>query len=109
MRFIALSVLFLQPDLPDTIIIDEPELGLHPYAITVLADIFKQVAEDRQLIVSTQSVELVNELSPDDVIVVDQEQDASTFRRYTKDELAGWLVKYAMGEIWKRNILGGRP
>ena len=111
LRFICLATLLLQPIalLPHTILIDEPELGLHPYAITVLADIFKQVAEDRQLIVSTQSVELVNELSPDDVIVVDQEQDASTFRRYTKDELAGWLDKYAMGEIWKRNILGGRP
>lgn len=67
------------------------------------------MAEDRQLIVSTQSVALVNELSPDNIIVVDQEEDASTFRRYTKDELAGWLEAYSMGEIWKRNILGGRP
>jgi len=111
LRFICLATLLLQPIslLPDTILIDEPELGLHPYAITVLADIFKQVAEDRQLIVSTQSVELVNELSPEDVVVVDQEDAASTFRRYTEEELSGWLEEYAMGEIWKRNILGGRP
>lgn len=111
LRFICLATLLLQPIslLPETILIDEPELGLHPYAITVLADIFKQVAEDRQLIVSTQSVELVNELSPDDIVVVDQEDGASTFRRYTEDELSGWLEEYAMGEIWKRNILGGRP
>lgn len=111
LRFICLATLLLQPIdlLPDTILIDEPELGLHPYAITVLADMFKQVAEDRQLIVSTQSVELVNELSPDDVVVVDQEDGASTFRRYTTQELSGWLDEYAMGEIWKRNILGGRP
>ncbi|MDR3393206.1 MAG: AAA family ATPase [Sulfuriferula sp.] len=111
LRFICLTTLLLQPIalLPDTILIDEPELGLHPYAITVLTDIFKQVAEDRQLIVSTQSVELVNELSPEDVIVVDQDNGASTFRRYTKQELSGWLEEYAMGEIWKRNILGGRP
>jgi predicted ATPase len=111
LRFICLVTLLLQPIslLPDTILIDEPELGLHPYAITVLVDIFKQVAEDRQLIVSTQSVELVNELSPEDVIVVDQEDGASTFKRYTEEELSGWLEEYAMGEIWKRNILGGRP
>jgi predicted ATPase len=111
LRFICLATLLLQPVslLPDTILIDEPELGLHPYAITVLVDMFKQVAEDRQLIVSTQSVELVNELSPEDVIVVDQDDGASTFKRYTEQELSGWLEEYSMGEIWKRNILGGRP
>jgi len=111
LRFICLAALLLQPIhlLPDTILIDEPELGLHPYAISVLADIFKQVSEERQLIVSTQSVELINELSPQDIIVVDQENDASTFKRFTNEELSGWLEQYAMGELWKRNVLGGRP
>ena len=111
LRFICLATLLLQPValLSDTILIDEPELGLHPYAINVLADIFKQVAEDKQLIVSTQSVELINELSPDDVIVVDQENGASTFKRLSEAELADWLQDYALGELWKRNILGGRP
>ena len=111
LRFICLSTLLLQPTelLPDTILIDEPELGLHPYAISVLADIFKQVSEQRQLIVSTQSVELINELSPQDIIVVDQENDASTFKRFTEEELSDWLEHYSMGELWKRNVLGGRP
>ncbi len=111
LRFICLATLLLQPValLPDTILIDEPELGLHPYAISVLADVFKQVAEDKQLIVSTQSVELINELSPDDVIVVDQEHGASSFRRLSDTELSDWLQDYALGELWKRNILGGRP
>lgn len=111
LRFICLATLLLQPVvlLPSTILIDEPELGLHPYAISVLADIFRQVSEQRQLIVSTQSVELVNELTPEDIVVVDQEGDASTFRRYSSDELSGWLEEYSLGEIWKRNILGGRP
>lgn len=111
LRFMCLATLLLQPIslLPDTILIDEPELGLHPYAITVLAEIFKQVSEQRQMIVSTQSVELVNELSPEEVIVVDQENGASTFRRFTSEELGGWLEQYAMGELWKRNVLGGRP
>jgi len=111
LRFICLTTLLLQPTelLPDTILIDEPELGLHPYAISVLADIFKQVSEQRQLIVSTQSVELINELSPQDIIVVDQENDASTFKRFTEEELSDWLEHYSMGELWKRNVLGGRP
>lgn len=111
LRFICLTTLLLQPVelLPSTVLIDEPELGLHPYAITVLADMFKQVAEERQLIVSTQSVELVNELSADDVIVVDQHGGASTFTRFTDDQLSGWLKDYALGELWKRNVLGGRP
>ena len=136
LRFICLATLLLQPIglIPKTILIDEPELGLHPYAISILADIFKQVtltsnsvnsphphsqklskfldptrSNSRQLIVSTQSVELVNELSPEDVIVVDYEDDASIFRRFSQDELSGWLEEYSMGELWKCNILGGRP
>lgn len=111
LRFICLATLLLQPTylLPSTILIDEPELGLHPYAITVLAEIFKQVSESRQLIVSTQSVELVNELSPEDVIVVDQQDGASNFKRFTPAELVGWLEQYSMGELWKSNVLGGRP
>ncbi|GGA46032.1 AAA family ATPase [Dyella nitratireducens] len=111
LRFICLATLLLQPSglLPDTVLIDEPELGLHPYAISVLADIFKQVSERKQLIVSTQSVELVNELSPEDVIVVDQQSGYSTFQRFTEEQLEGWLTEYSMGELWKRNVLGGRP
>jgi len=111
LRFMCLATLLLQPIelLPETILIDESELGLHPYAISVLADIFKQVSEERQLIVSTQSVELVNELEPEDIIVVDQEDGASTFRRFDEEELAGWLEEYTLGEIWKMNVLGGRP
>lgn len=111
LRFICLTTLLLQPVnlLPHTILIDEPELGLHPYAITILAEMFRQVSEERQLIVSSQSVELINELKAEDVVVVDQEDTASTFRRYTEAELAEWLKEYGMGELWKRNVLGGRP
>ncbi len=111
LRFICLVTLLLQPIrlLPDTILIDEPELGLHPYAITILADVFKQVSEDKQLIISTQSVELINELMPEDVIVVDQEEGASTFNRLSSTELTDWLEDYSLGDLWKQNVLGGRP
>lgn len=111
LRFICLATLLLQPIvlLPDTILIDEPELGLHPYAISVLADIFKQVAENKQLIISTQSVELINEMNAENIIVVDQEQGKSTFKRFDQQELSGWLEEYSLGELWKQNVLGGRP
>lgn len=111
LRFICLATLLLQPTglLPDTILIDEPELGLHPYAITILADVFKQVSEDKQLIISTQSVELINELLPEDIIVVDQCDEASTFKRLSSDELKDWLDDYSIGDLWKQNVLGGRP
>lgn len=112
LRFICLATLLLQPLelLPDTVLIDEPELGLHPYAIGVLADMIKQVSENRQLIVSTQSVELLNAFTPEDVVVVDRAGDESTFRRLSSEALAGWLEDYTpLGELWLRNVLGGRP
>lgn len=111
LRFIALATLLLQPIplQPDTIIIDEPELGLHPYALNVLADLFKRASENRQLIIATQSVELVNTLEPEQVVVVNQQAGASTFARLSPEELTDWLKDYALGELWKMNILGGRP
>jgi predicted ATPase len=75
---------FLQPD---TILIDEPELGLHPYAAGVLAGMLKQAAEATQLIVSTQSVELVNALEPEDIVVVNRNARESTFARLDREEL----------------------
>lgn len=111
LRFICLATLLLQPPelQPDTIIIDEPELGLHPYAITILAEMLKQVSENKQVIVSTQSVELVDEFSADDIIVCDQEEGVSVFKRLDQDKLSNWLQDYSLGDLWKKNILGGRP
>jgi predicted ATPase len=111
LRFICLTVLLLQPVVlqPDTILIDEPELGLHPYALSVLAGMLKQAAEAKQLIVSTQSVELVNEMDPGDVVVVDRREGESRFQRPNPEDLTDWLKDYALGELWKRNIIGGRP
>lgn len=111
LRFICLITLLLQPNelLPETILIDEPELGLHPYAINILADIFKQVAESKQLIISTQSVELINEMDAENIIVVDQLYGKSTFKRFEQEELQEWLEDYSLGELWKLNVLGGRP
>lgn len=111
LRFICLTTLLLQPEhlLPDTLLIDEPELGLHPYAINLLADMLKQVSESKQIIVSTQSVELLNAFEPEDIVVVEREQGATVLKRLDTEELGDWLDDYTLGELWQRNILGGRP
>ena len=111
LRFICLTTLLLQPHelQPATLIIDEPELGLHPYAITVLAEMVKQLSDEKQIIISTQSVELLNEFEVEDVIVVDKGDNGSTFKRLNAEELEAWLEEdYALGELWKKNLLGGR-
>jgi predicted ATPase len=109
LRFICLATLLLQPDPPSTIIIDEPELGLHPYAIVLLASILRSVSTERQIIVSTQSVTLVDQFTPEDIVVVERKDNQSTFERRTTQELDDWLRDYTLGELWEKNILGGRP
>ena len=111
LRFIALSVLFLQPDLPDTIIIDEPELGLHPSAITKLAGMIKSVSDRGcQVIIATQSTDLISHFSPEDIITVDQVDGQTIFNRLSSDNLHQWLEDYTIDDLWKRNIItGGQP
>ena len=109
LRYICLTTLLLQPTLPSTILIDEPELGLHPYAITLLASMLHGAATKTQVIVSTQSVTLVNQFSPQDIIIVDREDGQSKFKRLNTRRLRQWLEEYGLGELWEKNILGGRP
>jgi predicted ATPase len=109
LRFACLATLLLQPTLPSTILIDEPELGLHPYAITLLASMLHSAATKTQVIVSTQSVTLVNQFSPQDIIIVDREDGQSKFKRLNTRRLKRWLEEYGLGELWEKNILGGRP
>lgn len=111
LRFICLAVVFLQPVnlQPATILVDEPELGLHPYAITVLASLMRATAKKKQIVVSTQSVELLNQFEAADVIVVDRSEGKSSLRRLEGDDLAEWLADYSLGELWQMNIFGGRP
>lgn len=110
LRFICLATLLMQPDVPDTIIIDEPELGLHPQAIAKLAAMIRLLAkEDKQVILSSQSVNLVNEFEPEDIIVADTLKGSTTFRRLDSESLSQWLEEYTLGEIWENNIIGGNP
>lgn len=109
LRFICLVTVLLQPNLPDTIIIDEPELGLHPYAINVLASLIRKVSCQKQIIISTQSVPLISEFSIEDIITIDRTNKETEFNRYSYDELKEWLEEYSLGELWEKNILKGRP
>ena len=103
--------MLLQPEafMPAAILIDEPELGLHPYAITVLAGLMKAASERHQLIVSTQSVELINEFDAEDLVIVDKQAQVSVLRRLDTAVLREWLAEYSLGELWNKNLLGGRP
>lgn len=106
LRFIALATLFLQPQLPDTIIIDEPELGLHPFAIAKLAGLLRSAAaRGTQVIAATQSVTLIDNFAPEDVVAVDLVEGASQFRRLNREGLATWLENYSLGEMWERDLL----
>ncbi len=115
LRFICLATVLLQPWPPPTMFFDEPELGLHPYALTLLGNLFGQAVRTvgdsvlRQIIISTQSASLLNEFTPEDVIVVDRAHSESTFRRLATHDLSEWLQEYTLGELWQKNVLGGRP
>jgi predicted ATPase len=109
LRFICLAVLLMQPDLPSAILLDEPELGLHPYAISLLAGLLQSAAARTQVIFATQSVTLVNQFNPEDIIVVDREDKQSVFRHLDKKVIENWMEEYSIGELWEKNILGGRP
>jgi len=109
LRFIALATLFLQAKPPKVIIIDEPELGLHPSAINKLAAVILKVSLKSQVVISTQSVNLVDNFNAEDIITVDRENNQSIFTRHQSDTLKEWLEEYTIGDLWNKNVIGGRP
>lgn len=111
LRFIALATLFLQPETyrPSVILVDEPELGLHPYAITLLASMVKQASAKTQVILSTQSPLLLDNFQPEDVLVADLVDGATQFTRLDPTKLVNWLEEYSLGQLWEKNEFGGRP
>ena len=111
LRFIALAALLLQPAIlrPSIILIDEPEIGLHPYALAMLASLIKQASVDTQVIVSTQSAELLDHFEPEDVLVAERVDGGTRLRRLEPEPLEAWLEEYSLGELWRKNEIGGRP
>lgn len=109
LRFMALTALLLQPKelLPPTILLDEPELGLHPGAITLLANMIQRASAYSRLIIATQSARLVDEFQPGDIIVADRKDGATKLSRPNADDLAVWLSDHSLGELWEMNEFGG--
>jgi predicted ATPase len=108
-RFIALATALHQPDPPPTLVIDEPELGLHPFAIALLAEMVQTVGRETQVILTTQSPVLLDHFDAEDIIVVRRESGASVFERLSNDDLKGWLEDYSMGDLWLKNVIQGGP
>ncbi|MCV9382205.1 cobalt transporter ATP-binding subunit [Aeromonas rivipollensis] len=108
-RFICLATALLQPNPPSTIIIDEPELGLHPAAIAILAELIQQASLRTQVIVATQSPALIDQFAIDDIVVVNRKGGASTFERLNEADYAQWLEEYSVGELWTKNVIAGGP
>ncbi len=122
LRFMCLATLLLQPNLPSILLIDEPELGLHPSALAILAGLVRSASSRAQLILTTQSVSFLDEFEPEEIITVERRDSTapsasdfryglgeSVFRRHDGDSLREWLNAYSLGELWEMNVLGGRP
>jgi predicted ATPase len=111
LRAMALIALLQQPenDLPAMLILDEPELGLHPYAIEVLASLIRSASKHVQVVVATQSVSLIDRFEPDDIVVAARTHRETSLKRLSSAALTEWLEAYTLSELWEKNILGGRP
>ena len=111
LRVLALVALLLQPEgvLPDVMILDEPELGLHPYAINIIGGLISAAATRIQVILATQSMALIDCFDPEDVVVVERDGRGSVFRRLSSEALDVWLEDYSLSELWEKNVIGGRP
>lgn len=109
LRFICLATLLLQPSPPALILLDEPELGLHPFAIRLLAEMLEAASRRVQVLLATQSVTLLNNFAPKDVLVADNDGLRTTFERLDEGKLEAWLDEFSLGELWEKNVLGGRP
>ncbi len=111
LRAICLIALLRQPheDLPYLIVVDEPELGLHPHALDMIASFFQAASEHAQVLISTQSSAFVDAFDPEDIVVVERDCEATTFTRPDAEKLGAWLEDYSLGEVWEKNVIGGGP
>lgn len=110
-RFMALAALLLQPPdrLPPVLVIDEPELGLHPSAIAILAGLVKQASHYCQVVLATQSPTLVDWFDLDQLRVIQMKDGASRFLDIDTVDLQQWLEDYTLGELWQKNMFQGGP
>jgi predicted ATPase len=108
-RFVCLAAALQQPRMPPLVVIDEPELGLHPFALAIVGDLIRAASERTQVVVSTQSPALLDMFEPASVVVVNRRGGASTFDRIAPETLSGWTDDYTLGELWMKNVVEGGP
>ena len=106
-RFICLATALLQPSPPSMIIIDEPELGLHPEAIGILGELIQDAAKRTQVVIATQSPLLLDQFAIEDIIVVNRRGGQSTFERLERENYDQWLKDYSVGQLWTKNVIQG--
>lgn len=113
LRFMALATLLLQPayQMPSIILLDEPELGLHPAAINQFAEMVKEASMNAQIIIATQSPHLADEFDPSQIIIAERNDEKATtiLKSLDKERLKDWLAEYSISELWNKNVIGGRP
>lgn len=109
LRMICLVTLLMQPDVPAVVLIDEPELGLHPAALSLFCSLVKRASRNSQIILSTQSIDIINQFSANDVIVCDNAGRETRYHRLSESALGNWLNDYTLGELWEKNVFGGNP
>ena len=107
LRYICLATVLLQPFPPDIIVLDEPELGLHPEALSVLGGLIRSASARMQIILATQSPVLVNEFEPEQIITVDAVDGATRFNRLDAASLSDWLNDFTVGELWQKGTIRG--
>ena len=113
LRFMALTSLLLQPPqiMPKVIVIDDPELGLHPAAVAELAGMVHSASQYAQILLATQSTRLVDEFSPEQIVIIERErgEEGAKIRQLDVDELRDWLREYSLSELWEKNVIGAQP
>lgn len=107
LRFICLATALLQPRPPQLIIIDEPELGLHPEALAVLAELIRSCSARTQFILATQSPTFADCFQPEDIVTVQRRDGSSVFERQSAERLGPWLETYSLGQLWQKNVIRG--
>jgi predicted ATPase len=97
--------------MPSIIVIDEPELGLHPKAISILAGLIKKASAQTQVVLATQSPNLLDEFSADQIVVIERDEMRKTtiFKKLNSEGLKEWAEEYTTSELWDKNVIGGRP
>ena len=110
LRFMALATLLLQPEelRPGIVLLDEPELGLHPYAIAMLAAMLRSASKETQIVMATQSPGLLDHFEPEDILVAERVGGETRLNRLEAEPLREWLEDYSLGQLWEKNHFGGR-